>query len=86
MTLSMVGAFVAATLSMLLLPARPAKHGQHKFAFMLLQWFFFLLTTILLGSLPALDTQTRVIFKRYLGFWVTPKARKDEVVQGRTLT
>lgn len=85
MTLSMAGAFVAATLSLLLLPKRPDKHRPHKFLFMVVQWVLLPITTMVLGSIPALDAQTRAIFKKYLGFWVTPKARKDDVVQGRTL-
>lgn len=86
MTMSMVGMLVTATLSMFLLPSRPRHHGQHRFAGMLLQWILLPVATIFLGSLPALDSQTRVIFRKYLGFWVTDKVRKSDIARHRALS
>jgi cellulose synthase/poly-beta-1,6-N-acetylglucosamine synthase-like glycosyltransferase len=76
MTLSMVGLVSTAVLSIILLPPRPPKFGKFKYLWMILQWLLFPITTIGLGLLPALDAQTRLMFGKYMGFWVTPKVRK----------
>lgn len=75
MTLAMLGMVVSATLSMLMLPPRPKRHKQHKILFMLLQWILLPISTIFLGAVPALDAQTRLMFGKYMGFWVTEKKR-----------
>ena len=76
MTLSMIGLISTATLSIILLPPRPPKFGKFKYLWMVLQWLLFPVTTIGLGLLPALDAQTRLMFGKYMGFWVTPKVRR----------
>lgn len=76
MTLSMVGLISTAVLSIILLPPRPPKFGKFKYLWMVLQWLLFPITTIGLGLLPALDAQTRLMFGKYMGFWVTPKVRR----------
>ena len=44
---------------------------------MILQWVYLPITTIIFNSFAALDSQTRLIFKRYLGkFDITEKAVK----------
>lgn len=77
MTLSMIGLISTAVLSIILLPPRPPKFGKFKYLWMILQWLLFPITTIGLGLLPALDAQTRLMFGRYMGFWVTPKIRHN---------
>ncbi len=80
MTISMVGMFVSAILSTVLLPPLPEGisrlAGWRKKSFVLLQWLFLPVTLILFGSLPALDAQIRLMLGRYMGFWVTEKVRK----------
>jgi len=78
MTVSMIGMIFSAALSMLILPAKPAKYPRSKYLIMLLQWLLMPITFILFGSIPAIESQTRLMLgsKFHLGFWVTPKARK----------
>ena len=75
MTLSMLGLISSAVLSIVLLPPRPLKYGKFKYFWMLIQWILFPATTIFLGSIPALEAQTRLMLGGYMGFWVTPKTR-----------
>lgn len=77
MTISMVGMFLSATLNLFMLPERPDHYGKRRFAMMFLQWFFLPVMTIFLGTFPALDSQTRLLFGKYMGFWVTEKVRKS---------
>lgn len=80
MTVSMLGMFVSAILSTLLLPPVPKTMKWHvrliKRASVFLQWIFLPITLIVFGSFPALDAQIRLMLGRYMGFWVTEKIRK----------
>ncbi len=76
MTLATVGLVTTAIFSIMILPPRPPKYGKFKYVWMLLQWILFPIITIILGALPALDAQTRLMFGKYMGFWVTPKSRE----------
>lgn len=75
MTLAMLGLVSSAVLSIILLPPRPPQFGRFRHLLMLIQWILFPVTTIFLGSIPALDAQTRLMLGKYLGFWTTPKTR-----------
>jgi hypothetical protein len=77
MTAAMIGMVVSAIISLLLLPPRPKGYGKWRHASMLLQWLFLPVTLIFFGSLPALESQTRLIINKPLGFWVTDKIRKE---------
>ena len=76
MTLTMVGLLSSIYLSFLLLPPRPPNYGRHKYLVFILGWLLFPFMMIFFGALPALDAQTRWLFGRYMGFWVTEKYRK----------
>lgn len=78
MQLAMVGLASSAVMSIALLPPRPPRYGKFHYVIMILQWVLFPLTTIFLGALPGLEAQTRLMFKKYLGFWVTPKVRTQK--------
>ncbi len=65
-------------INMVLLPPRPKKYGVIRSVMMYLQWFLVPLASVIFGSLPAIEAQTRLMFGKYLEFWVTPKARKGE--------
>ncbi len=76
MTFAMFGLITSAVTSSVVLPVRPERHGKLRHAFMFLQWLLFPVKSIAFGALPALEAQTRLMLGKYMGFWVTPKARK----------
>ena len=76
MTMAMVGMITSAIYGAMILPARPLKYGSHKYFFMILHWLLLPATIIIFGSLPGLEAQTRLMFGKYMGFWVTPKVRQ----------
>ncbi|HEY4510712.1 MAG TPA: glycosyltransferase family 2 protein, partial [Candidatus Paceibacterota bacterium] len=76
MIIAMSGLVVSAAISLSFLPPRPKGKGRHNYIFMVLQWLFIPLTIPLLGAIPGLDSQTRLMLGKYMGFWVTPKFRK----------
>jgi hypothetical protein len=63
-------------INLILLPPRPKKYSAWRSVEMYLQWFLVPITSIVFGSLPAVEAQTRLMLGKYLEFWVTPKARK----------
>lgn len=75
MTISMVGILISCIISFLMLPQKPKKFGKLKNISLALQWLLLPITLIIFGGFPALDAQTRLIFGKYLGFWVTEKVR-----------
>lgn len=76
MQLAMIGILVSAILSLFLLPRKPKKDPWYKYLIMTLQWILLPVTLVIFGSFPAIEAQTRLMLGRYLGFWVTEKARK----------
>ncbi|MDP2593141.1 MAG: glycosyltransferase family 2 protein [bacterium] len=77
MTLAMVGLVVSALISWSFLPKRPAHYGKKRVVYMALQWVLVPIMLVFFGSIPGLDSQTRLMFGKYMGFWVTPKHRKS---------
>src|SRR4030042_6462138 len=76
MTAAMVGIVISAITSLLLLPPRPKGLSRWKNISMFFQWLLMPVTLIVFGAFPALESQTRLALKKYLGFWVTEKIRK----------
>jgi hypothetical protein len=66
-------------INLILLPPRPKKYGIGRSLMMYAQWFLVPITSLVFGSLPAIESQTRLMLGYYLEFWVTPKARKGEI-------
>ncbi len=79
MTIATAFLIFSVYINLILLPPRPKKYGWGKSVMMYLQWFLVPITSVIFGSLPAIEAQTRLMFGWYLEFWVTPKARKGEV-------
>lgn len=77
MTISMGGLVVFVSLSFFMLPPRPERYGPFRSMLMFIQWAMAPLFA-LLGALPAIDAQTRLMLGKYFGeFWVTEKVRKN---------
>ncbi len=76
MTAAMAGIMISAIMSLLLLPPRPKTLSKWKNFSMFFQWLLIPVTLIVFGAFPALESQTRLAIKKYLGFWVTEKIRK----------
>lgn len=78
-TFAMFGILITLFLSFKILPPKPARYKRHRTVFMILQWVLLPLTTIFYSSFAAINSQTRLMFKRYLGkFDVTEKAVKKD--------
>ncbi|PIP28333.1 MAG: hypothetical protein COX29_01645 [Candidatus Moranbacteria bacterium CG23_combo_of_CG06-09_8_20_14_all_35_22] len=74
MTLAMFGLIISMSLSFLLMPPRPKKYSKWRNFYMLIQWALVPIIAPFLGSLPSIDSQTRILLGKYFGeFWVTPK-------------
>jgi len=76
MTFAMIGLVSSVYLSFLLLPPRPPKYGRSKYLVFAFGWLLFPIMMVFFTAIPALDAQTRWIFGKYMGFWVTEKYRK----------
>ncbi len=76
LTLATVGLFSTIWISFIMMPKRPAHQKWYKAFFMLAQWVLVPITAIVFGAFAAISAQTRLMFGRYLGFYVTEKAVK----------
>jgi hypothetical protein len=70
-----ISLLVMVYVSMVTLPPRPARYRRHHSVLMILQWVLLPVSGIAFGCLAAFNSQTRLIFRRYLSkFDVTEKA------------
>jgi len=76
MIVAMVGMIFSAIISTILLPKRPRRYNFIKSIAMVLQWLILPISIIIFGAIPGLEAQTRMMLGKYMGFWVTPKARR----------
>lgn len=75
MNFAMVGLFLSAVISTLLLPKRPKQYTVWKNIKMTMEWLLVPVVIVFFGSVPCLDAQIRLMRGKYMGFWVTPKSR-----------
>ncbi len=72
---ALVAACATLFLSLKTLPPKPARYKHHRTLWMVLQWVYLPVTTIVYNSFAALYSQTRLMFRRYnSSFAVTAKA------------
>ncbi|NCN52459.1 glycosyltransferase family 2 protein [Candidatus Parcubacteria bacterium] len=74
---AMFGLVVSSMISLTLIPTRPEGKGRFHYIVMAVQWILVPVTMVVFSALPGLDAQTRLMFGKYMGFWVTPKHRTD---------
>lgn len=82
-TVGLLALLVTIFLALKTLPPKPLRYKHHRSLFMVLQWVYLPITTIVFNSFAALNSQTRLIFRRYPSkFDVTEKAVVVENASG----
>ena len=66
-------------LSLYLLPKKKVRNPFLKRIGLAMEWLLVPLIVTFLSALPALDAQTRLMFGRYMEFWVTDKERRRTI-------
>jgi cellulose synthase/poly-beta-1,6-N-acetylglucosamine synthase-like glycosyltransferase len=79
LTVAMIGLVGSVYFSILLLPPKPLNLGRKKYLLFILEWLLIPIILIFFYALPAIDSQTRWMFGKYLGFWPTPKIRGRQI-------
>ncbi|MBD3238855.1 MAG: hypothetical protein GF332_04440 [Candidatus Moranbacteria bacterium] len=76
LTVGMGGLLVSLFLSFFLIPPKPKRYSNWKYFSIVFQWLILPFVAPLFG-LPAIDSQTRLLFGKYFdSFWVSEKIRK----------
>jgi hypothetical protein len=76
---AMIGIFITVFLSFKMLPPRPERYKRRRNVWMLVQWLLMPVTSIVYSSLAAFNSQTRLLFGKYLDkFDVTEKVVKKD--------
>lgn len=77
--IALLGALASIYICFKTLPPKPARYKRHRTLFMLLQWVYMPLTSLFYSSAAALNSQTRLMFGKYLDkFDVTVHATVEE--------
>lgn len=77
MRVAMIGIIIALFMSLKTLPPKPARYKRRRTLWMVIQWAYLPITTIVYNSAAAINSQTRLFFGKYLDkFDVTEKAVK----------
>lgn len=78
-TVAMVGILITLFLSMKTLPPKPERYKRRRTLWMMLQWLYLPVTSIIFGAFAAIYSQTRLALGLYIGkFDVTEKAVKKD--------
>ena len=80
LTLAMIGLITNIWLTFQVLPPLREKKSKKlkNYFLMILQWLLLPFNLVILGSLPALEAQSRLMLGKYMNFWPTPKIRKNK--------
>ena len=66
-------------INMVLLPPRPPGYSRWRNVGMYLQWIFVPFISVIFGSIPAVEAQTRLMFGKYMEFWVSDSGRSVDL-------
>lgn len=78
-TIAMLGILVTFFLGIKALPPRPARYKRRRTIWMMLQWVYLPVTSIIYSSFAAINAQTHLLFGKYLDtFDVTEKTVKTD--------
>ncbi len=81
-TIAMAGIFVTFFLGLKALPPRPKRYKKTRNFWVVVQWVYLPVTTIIYSSFAAVYSQTRLLFGKYMeNFDVTEKAVKSDEPQ-----
>jgi cellulose synthase/poly-beta-1,6-N-acetylglucosamine synthase-like glycosyltransferase len=78
LTLAMLGLLGSAYYTIMMLPPKPPLYKKRKYLFFALEWLLLPVVMIFFTSFPSLEAQTRLLMGKYMGFWTTPKIRKQQ--------
>lgn len=70
-----LGLILSVILGTMILPRKPEHYPPQRWVMMVLQWILVPISSVLFGAWPAISAQTRLVFGKYLGFYVTEKVR-----------
>jgi hypothetical protein len=76
LTLASVTILITIFISLISLPPKPARYRKTRFLGMVLQWVLLPVTSIGFSAFAAINAQTRLMFGKYVGFYITEKATK----------
>jgi cellulose synthase/poly-beta-1,6-N-acetylglucosamine synthase-like glycosyltransferase len=86
-TVALIGLFCTIFLALKTLPPKPARYKRHRTLWMVLQWLYLPVTTVVYNSFAAFYSQTRLIFGWYMSkFDVTDKAVVSDDAGGGSTT
>lgn len=77
MMVTMSNLILSSMVAVSLMPSDPETKRRPKKFYHVIQWLLVPFTITIFGAIPAIDAQTRLMFGRYMGFWVTPKHRSE---------
>lgn len=80
-TLAMIGLLCSTIITNVIIKRDPRMVPWHRRIGMWLQWLLLPITTIVFGSIVALDAHTRLLLGKYMGFFNTPKVRKRQAAE-----
>lgn len=85
-TVALLIAVVTVFLAIRTLPPKPARYKRHRNVFMVLQWAYLPITTLVFNSFAALYSQTRLMLGKYISkFDVTDKAVVSMTQRGKNV-
>ena len=76
LTFASITIIITVFISVISLPPKPKRYKKIRFLGMVLQWFLLPVTSMCFSATAAINAQTRLMFGRYLEYYVTEKATK----------